>query len=45
MKTNAGGFAGSGVVSVSLIQHIQDIYSFPGSSGDGQHSEGFGKIT
>lgn len=44
MKTNAGGFSGSEVASVSLIQHIQDIYPLSGSSEDGQHSEGFGMI-
>lgn len=42
MKTNADGFAGSRMASVPLIHHIQDIYSLPGNSEDGQHSEGFG---
>ena len=28
MKTNAGGFIGPGVASVSLIQHIQDLFCF-----------------
>ena len=45
MKTNVGDFVGPGVASVSLIQHIQDVYLFPGSSEDGQYSEGFGMIT
>lgn len=42
MKTNAGAFAGSGVGSVSLIQHIQDDYTSRRRVENVQHSEMFG---